>query len=150
VSLLVAVGSPASADVPMFFVLFEAKMLAWWTIPACVAIEAAALRWIFKPSWKRAFSWSLIANFATFFIGSILYIPIILVVARTMSVVGAGGLVLEPALIILTPTIFDTLAELLLLRMFFGVVPGWGSAGLFMLANLLTTLILLAALFVGA
>ena len=144
---------PAMADVPMFFVLFELKVVFWWLIPFCIAIEAAALRWIFGLEWERAFRLSTIVNLVTLVLGSLLYVPIVYgilpAIAPLLELLGGAGMsefTLGLGLIVLTPTIFDTIVEMLVLRFAFKLPIGPKAVGLFLLANLLTSSILVGAL----
>ena len=144
---------PARADVPMFFVLFELKVVFWWLIPFCIAIEAAALRWIFGLEWERAFRLSTIVNLVTLVLGSLLYVPIVYgilpAIAPLLELLGGAGMsefTLGLGLIVLTPTIFDTIVEMLVLRFAFKLPIGPKAVGLFLLANLLTSSILVGAL----
>lgn len=150
---LLVTALEARADVPMFFVLYELKVVFWWLIPFCIAIEAAALRWIFGLEWERAFRLSTIVNLVTLVLGSLLYVPIVYGVLPAIAPLlewlegtGLSGVAMEIGIVVLTPTIFDTIVEMLILRFAFGLSIGPKAVGLFMLANLLTSSILVGAL----
>ena len=76
--MVMALATPAMANMPMFYVIAFTKMARWpWlTIPLTLLIEAIAVRWIFQLNWKRAAIASVGVNLASGLLGFVLY-PIV-------------------------------------------------------------------------
>ena len=74
--LFLAAPMLAFADVPFFFAAASLKMVAWWTMPITLAIDAVILRTLFAMRWPRAVGLSIVINAVSALAGMILYLPV--------------------------------------------------------------------------
>lgn len=140
--LLTLAPVSALADIPMFLALPITKLTFWWTVLLAIAIEAAAIRWIFQFTWKRSTVASLTVNLATFLLGLVLYPEIGMslypVLEPLVTRLTGGGVFVELGVTLAISTLLDTAVELGLLRAVFDAGIVLRSALLFLLANVLT------------
>lgn len=147
--LLLALPVPAAADMPMFPIFAAMRFSVWWTIPVALAIEAVALRLIFGLTWGRAGWMSVVINAATLALGFVLY-PVAGVIAypvlsRLVLAAVGGSPAIEFTATLVGAALIDTGVELLLLKWPFRLAVTWRRGLLFLLANLLSAGVLLAA-----
>jgi hypothetical protein len=154
VLLLLMLATPALADIPMFFVIAFAKVTHWWTLPLILAIEAAALHWIFEFAWKRAVIASIIVNLVTGLLGIVVYPAVGMSLYPGLAPVvidmTGGGTRVELGATLMGTAVIDTLIELLLLGIIFKVDLHIKKSSQFLFVNILTAGILFATLVVGA
>ncbi len=147
----------AAANVPMFFVFALTKITYWWSIPLAVAIEGAALRWLFGYAWTVALRASLIVNLVSLALGILLYpmIGMMLFPVLAPAVTGAFGYgqMVELIATAIGFALVDAAVEVITLN----VMQAWGwervtwrAAIWFFLANLVTAALLLAVIYAAA
>jgi hypothetical protein len=143
-------AASALANMPMFFMIAFTKVSYWWTILLAIAIEAAAIHWIFKLPWIRAAIASVAVNVATLalgivlypFVGSMLYPSL----APAVTDLTGGGWFAELAATLLGTSVIDAVVELAILMLVFKALMAWSRAALFFVANVATAGILFGAM----
>lgn len=142
------VPGTALADVPMFLVIAMTRVTLWWTIPFVLAIEAAALKFIFGLAWGKAATLSVMVNAISAAVGVFLYPMVGMVVYPALYPVVTGvfgfGPMVEATATFLAMGVLDAIVELVAVRTLLRM-PTLPQALWVLLANLATTGLLLGA-----
>lgn len=134
---------------PMFFVVAFTRFVYWWTIPAAIALEWVAIRYIFRVSWWQAFVISLAANLLSAAAGILVYpfagFVLYPAFAPGVTTIFGYGPTVEATATTLAMAAVDTLMELGLIALLWRVATVREGV-LLCAANAVTAAILLAAI----
>ncbi|MBN2906372.1 MAG: hypothetical protein JXJ18_06680 [Rhodobacteraceae bacterium] len=142
--------SVAAADVPMAPFIGWGRIGHAWVVLLAIGIEAAALKWLFAVSWRRATVLSLVVNLVTAALGVVVYpfigLALYPMFAPLVMELSHGGFLVEAGVALAIVALVDWGIELGVLALVFGLDIRRARAAGFLVANVLSAALLFGAL----